>query len=206
MGTHTVDRDPIRRALDAIRQIVRVLRLSAAHAERELGLSGAQLFVLQKLGDGNAISVNELAERTHTHQSSVSVVVQRLVRRRLIRRVRSSTDARRAELSITAAGLQKLRRAPAAAQDKLIESLTSMPRAECDRLARLLERLVEGTGMSQAAPALFFEDKPQPKRRSSRHGGQGTGTIVNNRRPARRAVDGTGNGRGASGAAARSAG
>src|SRR5256885_9415730 len=95
MGAHTVEPDPIRRALDAIRQIVRVLRLSATRAERDSGLSGAQLFVLQKLGDGQAISVNELALRTHTHQSSVSVVIQRLARRRLVRRLRSATEARR---------------------------------------------------------------------------------------------------------------
>src|SRR5947208_1296712 len=143
MGTLTSNRDDVRRALDAIRQIVRVLRLSAARAERESGLSGAQLFVLQKLGDGRTISVNELAERTHTHQSSVSVVVQRLVQRRLVRRVCSSTDGRRAELTITSAGLQKLRRAPAVAQDQLIVSLAALSRTDRQRLARLLEQVVD---------------------------------------------------------------
>jgi len=172
MGTHTVARrNDVRRSLDAIRQIVRVLRLGAAWAERELGLSGAQLFVLEKLGDGKAVSVNELAERTHTHQSSVSVVVQRLVQRRLVRRVRSSTDARRAELTITPAGLQKLRGAPMVAQHKLIASLTTMSHSDRQQLARLLERLVEGTGMSQTAPALFFEDGSKTKGSNSRHGG-----------------------------------
>src|SRR5206468_4537839 len=98
-----------------------------------------QLFVLQKLGDGRSVSVNELAERTHTHQSSVSVVVQRLVARGLVRRERSAVDGRRAELTITAAGLRKLRSAPAAAQDRLIESLQHMTRGDRKRLAELLE-------------------------------------------------------------------
>src|SRR5665213_199086 len=69
----------IREILDSIRRIVRLLRVSSREAEREVGLSGAQLFVLRTLSEHKFLSVNELAERTHTHQSSVSVVVQVLV-------------------------------------------------------------------------------------------------------------------------------
>jgi DNA-binding MarR family transcriptional regulator len=178
MGSH-ITRDDVRRVLDAIRQIVQVLRLSAAQAERTLGLSAAQLFVLHKLGDGKALSVNGLAERTHTHQSSVSVVVQRLVDRRLVRRVPSETDGRRVELSITAAGLRKLRSAPQAAQDRLIAALDAMPEADQRRLAELLERLVVESGATATMPALFFEDgrtrrtrqrKTRRKGSNSRHG------------------------------------
>src|SRR5262245_58016101 len=100
MGAHTYPTsangsDDIRRVLDAIRRVVRVLRVSAVEAERTLGLSAAQLFVLHKLGDGQSVSVNELAERTHTHQSSVSVVAQRLVDGGLVRRQESAADGRR---------------------------------------------------------------------------------------------------------------
>jgi DNA-binding MarR family transcriptional regulator len=59
--------------LDAVRRIVQALRESSRQAERQVGLSGAQLFVLQKLAESPASSVNELAARTHTHQSSVSL-------------------------------------------------------------------------------------------------------------------------------------
>ncbi len=61
--------------LDAIRRIVQALRESSRAAEKRVGLSGAQLFVLQTLGESPGLSLNELAERTRTHQSSVSVVV-----------------------------------------------------------------------------------------------------------------------------------
>src|SRR3954449_11206732 len=79
----------IRDVMDAIRRIVRVLRVSSRAAEKQGGLSGAQLFVLHKLADAPALSLNELADRTRTHQSSVSVVVQRLVDRELVARARS---------------------------------------------------------------------------------------------------------------------
>jgi hypothetical protein len=48
-STHTTRGNTDTRAiLDAIRQIVRLLRLSARDAERSAGLSSAQLFVLHQ--------------------------------------------------------------------------------------------------------------------------------------------------------------
>src|SRR5580704_6885387 len=157
MGSHTSDSD-IRSILDSFRQIVQVLRLSATEAQQQLDLSAAQLFVLHKLGGGKGISMNELAQRTHTHQSSVSVVVQRLVEKRLVRRQRARLDARQVELTITAAGLRKLRSAPEAAQDRLIAAIKGMSAEQRRALGELLERLIVGTGLSQTAPRLFFED------------------------------------------------
>src|SRR5262245_7661013 len=102
-----------RAVLDAIRRIVQVLRVSSRAAEREVGLSAAQLFVLDRLAGANqALSVNELAERTLTHQSSVSVVVQKLEKHGLIGRGRAANDARRMELSLTPAARKLLSKAP----------------------------------------------------------------------------------------------
>jgi DNA-binding MarR family transcriptional regulator len=160
--------DDIRRVLDSIRQIVQVLRLSATQAQRSMNLSAAQLFVIHKLGNGEAISMNELSRRTHTHQSSVSVVVQRLVEKRLVRRRRSAIDRRQLELQLTPAGLRKLRIAPQAAQDHLIDSLLKMPDRNRRNLARLLENFVHGTGIAPVTPGLFFEEAPtKPGKKSN---------------------------------------
>src|SRR5690348_6031172 len=87
--------------LDALRRIVQALRVTARAAERQHGISGAQLFVLHQLRDGEACSINDLAERTFTHQSSVSTVVSRLVASGHVRRRAADADARRAEVSLT---------------------------------------------------------------------------------------------------------
>ncbi len=94
------DDHEIHAAMNAIRRIVRVLRLSSRAAEKALGVSGAQLFVLQQLADGAASaapSIAQLADMTATDPSSVSVVVSRLVARGLAARRSSRADARRAE-------------------------------------------------------------------------------------------------------------
>lgn len=159
------DRDT-RAVLDAIRKIVRALRVASRAAEKSAGLSGAQLFVLQKLADGRAVSINELAARTLTHQSSVSVVVQRLVDRRLIRRTPSDLDRRRVELSLTAAGRKAIGTSGDLAQDRLIHALREMPARQRTKLAALLNGLIDQAGFSSELAPLFFEDdtsKPAQK-------------------------------------------
>ncbi|MGA2440802.1 MAG: MarR family winged helix-turn-helix transcriptional regulator [Tepidisphaeraceae bacterium] len=163
MGPHTSD-PAIQTVLDCIRRIVRALRLFDRQAEKRFGLSGAQVFVLQKLGDGRAISINELAGRTHTHQSSVSVVVRKLVDRRLVQRSSCSKDARRVELSLTRRGWRLLRSAPPSAQDRLIASLAALSKIRRRRLGALLSELIRKTGIEREPPALFFEDQPPRQR------------------------------------------
>jgi len=144
--------------LDHLRRIVRTLRESSRAAEVRFGVTGAQLFVLRALAGAAPSSLNEVAARTHTHQSTVSVVVKRLVARGLVRRATATSDARRVELTLTARGRTVLARAPLAAQDRLIAGLEMLTSADRDRLATTLGRLVTAMGLGAAAPGMFFED------------------------------------------------
>jgi DNA-binding MarR family transcriptional regulator len=149
--------------LDAIRRLVRSLRLSAERARREAGISGAQLFVLQALAESEDQSVSELARRTATDQSSVSVVVARLVRRGLLTRRADPRDRRRHLLSLTARGRALARRTPPSAQQDLVGAIEALPRPEQAALAELLGRIV--SGMGEVSAELFFEEAPARRRR-----------------------------------------
>jgi DNA-binding MarR family transcriptional regulator len=144
--------------LDAIRRIVHALRESSRWAEKHVGLSGAQLFVLQKLAEAPALSLNDLAARTHTHQSSVSTVVARLVDGGFVRRSRSATDRRSIELSLAARGRELVRRAPDAAQDQLIRGIERLRRPGRRQLASTLRELAQFMDAAGRTPAMFFED------------------------------------------------
>jgi len=73
------------RVVDAIRAIIQSLRISGRAVEQQLGISSAQLYILQELAERPAQSINDLAYNTFTHQSSVSMVVSRLVDHDLVR-------------------------------------------------------------------------------------------------------------------------
>ncbi len=155
--------------MNALRRIVRDLRLSSREVERSVGVSGAQLFVLQALAEGRASSLNELADRTLTDQSSVSVVVRRLTDRRLVARKAASDDARRMELSLTPAGQRMIARCPEPTQARLVAALRRVAPPELVGLTEGLSALVRELGTEPAAPPMFFdEDSPAPARRTGR--------------------------------------
>jgi DNA-binding MarR family transcriptional regulator len=143
------------RVLDSIRRIVRLLREGSRVAEEMVGLSAAQLFVLQRLDTPHSLSLNELAARTLTHQSSVSVVVRRLVERGLVQRKPAEHDARRLDLSLTKRGQALLARAPTLAQDRIIAAVAGLPSPQRRSLTTGLEALVNALGFDhRAAPML----------------------------------------------------
>ena len=150
----------VRDVLNSLRRIVRSLRVASRTAEQRVGLSGAQLFVLQCLGRDSPCSVNELAARTATDQSSVSVVVSRLVARGHVRRTPSKLDRRRVELTLTKSGRVLLEAAPEAAQDRLLLALTQLPKTDLMALSRILGKVVEMAEVANETPSLFFEDAP----------------------------------------------
>jgi|HubBroStandDraft_6_1064221.scaffolds.fasta_scaffold162326_3 DNA-binding MarR family transcriptional regulator len=158
----------IRAVLDSLRRIVRELRLSAREAERGAGISGAQLFVLQALSGEKASSLNALAVRTLTDQSSVSVVVRQLVDRKLVSRKEAREDARRVELRLTPAGRRMLARCPEPTQARLFGALGRMGASELDALTAGLRALVREMGIENEAPRMFFEDAADAR---SRKGG-----------------------------------
>jgi len=154
-------------ALNSLRRIVRAIRVSSHAAEESLRISGAQLFVLQQLAAHPGASLGELAELTLTHQSSVSVVVSRLVARRLVTRRASDADGRRLELSLTATGRALLARAPELAQARLLHALRALPARELRLVARTLEQVAGAMDLEPGPPGMFFEreQEPDPPRR-----------------------------------------
>ena len=167
MGSHAIRErslDQPRAAFVALRRIVRFLRIADREAEAAHGLSAAQLFVLHTLHEAPARSLQELADRTLTDQSSVSTVVARLVTRKLVRRTVAATDRRRTEIHLTTSGERVARTAPRVPQTHMIRAIQAMPEAKRRELVRSLEGLAAAIGATEVAPRLLFEDEPPPSR------------------------------------------
>jgi DNA-binding MarR family transcriptional regulator len=146
-------------AMTAIRRIVRVLRIASRAAEKVLGVSGAQLVVLQHLAEAEAApSIAELATLTSTDPSSVSVVVSRLCGRGLAARRVSKVDGRRAEVVITPAGRALLRRAPTPVQTRMILALSRLPAARRRETVAALEAIVKELGPEDDSSDVLDDD------------------------------------------------
>jgi DNA-binding MarR family transcriptional regulator len=153
--------------VNALRRITHAIRLSSSVVQDTLAITGAQLFVLQQLAEHPVTSLRDLAGRTLTDQSSVSVVVSRLVERGHVTRQVSAGDARRVELALTASGRALLRRAPELPQARLVATLRQTSLRDLAITARVLDRAAREIDGSPEQPAMFFEPAvSKPRRRS----------------------------------------
>ncbi len=144
--------------MDYIRHIFRALRVSSSQFEKDLGLSAAQIFVMKKLKEEPGLSINDLALRTTTHQSSVSVVVKKLEEQGLVSRTVSKEDSRKVVVTLTSAGMTKLGGIPRTIQEKMIDSLQDMSPEQTLQLAELMKEFVGSAGIIDVSPAQMFDE------------------------------------------------
>lgn len=153
-----------RRILDAVRNLVRAIRLASTATHHGKVVSAAQAFVLQTLLDSPGLRINDLAEQTSTDQSSVSVVVQKLVDSGLVTKQRSEADARAFEVHLTPAGRALARKTPVAPQLRLLDGVRKLSSSDRSRLADLLEQWIDALGLADPSPPMLGEDGKTRKR------------------------------------------
>lgn len=147
------------RVVECLRYFVQQLRVSSHTAERELGVSGAQSFILRQIAVEPGCSIRRLSELTLTDPSSASVVVSRLVSRGLIEREQDLADSRRSVLSLTKRGRQLLAKAPEPYQMRLIAALRELPARKLRLLRVVLVELLNQAGPLPGPAPLFFEEE-----------------------------------------------
>jgi DNA-binding MarR family transcriptional regulator len=153
-------------ALERLRTLIGALNQSARAVERSTGITNAQLFLLQQLAGADSLSVNDLAARARTQQSTVSIVVARLVRAGLAAKRRSPDDGRLAAVSLTPKGRALLRHAPAPPTSALLRAVEKLSDRDAHALAAGLRALIRTLQLSPPAVTMLFEHAPP--RRSAR--------------------------------------
>lgn len=145
------------RVMDALRRSVRALRTANQNARRELGVTAAQLFVLRQIGEEPGLSLADLAERTHTAQSSVSEVVSRLVDDGHVEKTHAPDDRRKIVLELTRQGGEVMSRAGRPVQERLIAGLAQLSAEQRRTLADLYEAWLRAAGLDTLPASMFFE-------------------------------------------------
>jgi DNA-binding MarR family transcriptional regulator len=119
--------------LAALRHALRRFLLFSQEAARGAGIPPQQhqaLLAIKGFPGREYVSIGELAERLQLRHHSVVGLVDRLVRRGLVRRKASATDRRRVEVRLAARG------------EKLIQRLSAAHLMELRQIAPRLRRLL----------------------------------------------------------------
>ena len=144
--------------LSQIRVLVAQLHRSARTVERKTGITNAQLFLLRQLGEVDGLSINDLAARARTSQSTASIVAKRLAVAGLVARAQSTADGRSTILSLTPAGRRMLRQAPPPPAQSLFDGIDALTDAEARALAKALRPLIRKLHLESEQPTVLFEE------------------------------------------------
>lgn len=139
---------------------------SARAVEERSGITNAQLFVLQQLAQSDRLTINELAARALTQQSTVSLLVARLSRAKLVKRSRSPDDRRRVDVTLTAKGRDVVKNAPEPPSIRLIRAIDSLATPRVRELERSLGALLDAMGVAGDGTELLFEQPATTRARA----------------------------------------
>lgn len=145
-----------RRVLVAMRRMIRAVDLYSRRLVSEHQITGPQLLCLNQLAESSGLTVGELAGRVHLSPSTVVRILDRLEDRRLVQRTRATDDRRRVIVTATEAGRQFSLLTPYSDRHPLRQALQQLPTDDRERLAGLLDALVE----IMAAPPLSAAPVP----------------------------------------------
>lgn len=135
------------RAEDSVGFMITRLRASLfASVDREvapLGISAAQGAILIYIAHGRGDRAADLARDYSYDTGSMTRMIDRLVAKGLLRRVRDPADRRTVRLQLTAKSRKLTQRLPAVAANSLNKHLRGFSRAELDQLKGLLARMLD---------------------------------------------------------------
>lgn len=132
-------------ALDVLQQfrvIYGTMRQYFRELEESCGLPGSQMWVLQEVERFPGIGITDLAGRLGIHQSTCSLLVEKLVARSCLVKQKQEKDQRRVGLHLAEEGRKAIAALPGPAEGVLPEALSAMPLVALKTLNINLDELI----------------------------------------------------------------
>jgi len=142
--------------LTALRRLIRAVDLHSRQLVRSHGLTSPQALTLNALIRSGECSVGELARQLNLSQATLTDILNRLTKRGLALRSRSSVDKRRVLVTATPQAREMLRDAPPLLQERFIAEFRNLTDWERSLLLSSLQRIAAMMDAEhlEAAPVL----------------------------------------------------
>jgi DNA-binding MarR family transcriptional regulator len=142
--------------LIALRQIIRAIDLHSKKLERESGLTGPQLLVMQIIYEEGPLTSGVLARSVSLSQATVTTILDRLEKKGYLTRERDTEDKRKVWVQLSDNGKQALQNAPTLLQESFVSSFAQLKDWEQSLILSSLQRVASMMQASEleAAPVL----------------------------------------------------
>ena len=126
-----LDLDPILDFMRLLWSVEHGLQSTSKRMEASLGITGPQRLVLRIVSQRPGLSPGEVARIVHLHPSTITGILQRLVKKGLLRRERDSNDHRRIRLRSQAAAREFVAASTGTVESAVTRALTRIPMHSC---------------------------------------------------------------------------
>ena len=133
--------DRCEEVLVALRRLIRAVDLHSRRLAQTHGLTSPQALILKEAAAGPPRPAGEIARRVSLSQATVTDILNRLEKRGLLTRVRSTQDKRRVLVEATPAGRELMRSSPPLLQERFSERFMRLQDWEQSLLLAALQRI-----------------------------------------------------------------
>lgn len=142
--------------LVALRRIMRATDLYSKQLSKTAGLTSPQLLILAAVRDLGDVTIGTVARQVRLSQATVTTILDRLEKRGLVYRERSTVDKRKVHAHLTELGESVLADAPTPLQQSFIERFQALDDWEQSMIMAALQRVADmmDAGDIDASPVL----------------------------------------------------
>lgn len=144
--------------LIALRRITRAMDLHSKQLEKNYGLTGPQLILLQVISQEGEIAIGNLAKRVSLSQATVTNIVERLEQKGILRRAKLGADKRLVFVGATEKAHQLLQSKPSVFQEDFITRFEKLEQWEQTLLLSSLQRLAVMLNAEKLVPDQIFSN------------------------------------------------
>lgn len=174
-SSRTLDLDPILDFMRLLWSVEHGLQSTSKRMEATLGITGPQRLVLRIATEYPGLSAGELARVVHLHPSTITGILQRLVRKGLLRRERDQRDSRRIRLYSHTAAKGFVAASNVTVESAVTRALAHIPRDRVRHAREVLSAIAEAlTDDRQTATGSTRHVKGPRERRSAQPPGRGS--------------------------------
>ena len=133
----------LEQVLISLRRVIRATDLHSKHLAKTTGLTAPQLLLLQTIRDKGNVTIGELANHISLSQATVTTILDRLEKRELVYRKRSTTDKRKVHAYLTDKAVEVLKEAPVPLQEQFAQQFNDLQLWEQTMIISSLQRIAQ---------------------------------------------------------------
>ena len=142
--------------LVALRKVIRAIDMRSRQLNKDVGLTGPQLLVLQEVGKNPGVMVKQIAQSINLSPATITSILDRMEARALVNRVRSNEDKRKVGVFLSETGQAALAAAPLPLQEHFLNRFNSLEEWEKSLMISTMQRIATMMDAAEidAAPVL----------------------------------------------------